>query len=173
MKHAFSAVLLVAAAAPLLCAAESANEQYLKIGESCAKAREARLCMESYGFSCNQSRQPHRSIEAQHLGCNLDLGDGRYRFVQMLYDDGGWNVEVENTYVAEYDEPRWPREDSSLALSSHIEQKMDQYRMHSSGSRSIARGQPTVFFQVRGALMPGSPLARRAAQPSERNRTKT
>lgn len=146
MNKPITVALLVATMVPFVSAAEPAKEQYLEIGVSCAKAHEPLLCMESYGFFCHQSRRPGKSIEAQHLGCNLDLGDGRYHFVQMLYDNGGWNVEVENTYFPDYDEPRWPQEDPSLALSSYIEQKMDQYSMHSSGGGTNARGQPTDSF---------------------------
>jgi hypothetical protein len=64
----------------------------------------------------------------------------------MLYDNGGWNVEVERTYVPDYDEPRWPEEDPSLALSSYIERKMDQYSVHSSGSGTSAGSRPTETF---------------------------
>ena len=145
MNKALSVALLMATTVPVLWGAEPVNEQHLEIGNTCAKAHEPMLCMESYGFRCHQGRRFGKSIEAQSMGCNLDLGDGRYHFVQMLYDDGAWNVEVENTYFADYDEPRWPEEDPSLALSSYIEQKMDKYSMHSSGGGTNARGQPQDF----------------------------
>lgn len=146
MIKALKVALIVAITAPALCRAEPLEEQHLEIGNTCAKAHEPLLCMESYGFRCHQGRQPDMSIEAQSMGCNLDLGDGRYHFVQMLYDNGGWNVEVENTYWPDYDVPRWPEEDPSLALSTYIEQKMEDYSMHSSGGSINVHGQPQDFY---------------------------
>lgn len=146
MSKAFSFALLVATAVSVSWSAEALNEQHLEIGNTCAKAHEPKLCMESYGFKCHQNRNPGRSIEAQHMGCNLDLGDGRYHFVQMLYDNGGWNVEVENTYFPDSFEPRWPEEDPAAALSSYIGQKMDKYSSHSSGSGTSAGGQPQATY---------------------------
>ena len=146
MNKALSVALLVVSTVPVLCRAETVNEQHLEIGSTCAKAHEPLLCMESYGFKCHQNRQPGKSIEAQHMGCNLDLGDGRYHFVQMLYDNSEWNVDVQNTYFADYDEPRWPEEDPSLALSSYIGQKMDKYSSYSSGSGTSAGGEPQATY---------------------------
>jgi len=68
---------LITALTSLYCHAETGKELYLEIGERCATAHDPGACMESYGFSCHQGRVPHRSLEAQLLGCNLDLGDGR------------------------------------------------------------------------------------------------
>ena len=133
MIKALQLTLVIALATPVYCRAESGKEQYLEIGDTCAKAHEPASCMESYGFDCHQGRLPDRSVEAQSLGCNLDLGDGRYHFVQMLYDNGGWNVETERTYWPEYSEAKTLEEDPALALSSYIQQEMKGYSMHSSG----------------------------------------
>lgn len=73
--------VFITAATPVYCYAEAGKEQYFEIGERCATAHEPRACMESYGFRCHQGRLPHRSVKAQVLGCNLDLGDGRKHFV--------------------------------------------------------------------------------------------
>jgi hypothetical protein len=146
MKKALSVALLVATAVSVSWGAEPVNEQHLEIGITCAKAHEPMLCMESYGFKCHQGREPGRSIEAQHMGCNLELGDGRYHFVQMLYDNGEWNVDVQNTYFPDYDEPRWPEEDPSLALTSYIARKMEKYSSHSSGGGTSAGGQPQATY---------------------------
>ena len=125
--------------------AETLREQYLETGEACAKVQEARVCMESYGFQCHQSRRPHKSIVAQTLGCNLDLGDGRKHFVQMLYDNGKWSVETERTYWPDYSEARTPEEDPDLALSSYIQREMDDYSVHSSGGIPNSFDLPDAF----------------------------
>lgn len=117
--------------------------------------------MESYGFDCHQGRLPGRSVEAQNLGCNLDLGNGRHHFVQMLYDDGGWNVEIERTYVPEYAEFRLAEEDSTLALSSYIEQKMQSYSPIISGGGVSNSGRLQEF--VTGARRDDGRIAVRAA----------
>lgn len=125
--------------------AETGAEQYLETGESCAKAQEPGICMESYGFQCHQSRRHGESIDAQMLGCNLDLGDGRKHFVQMLFNNGEWNVETESTYWPEYSEAKTPEEDSALALSSYIQQEMKGYSMHSSGGGTNDLNLPQEF----------------------------
>lgn len=124
--------ILVMSTAPVWCA-EPGSPQHLDIGETCARAPDPGACMESYGFQCQSGRTPHRSVEAQVLGCNLALGDGNYHFVQMLYDDGGWNVETERTYRPEYSEAKAPHEDSELALADYIRNTMEGYSPHSSG----------------------------------------
>ena len=125
--------------------AETGAEQYLETGESCAKAQEPGICMESYGFQCHQSRRPGESIDAQMLGCNLDLGDGRKHFVQMLFNNGEWNVETEHTYLPETDEVKTPEEDSALALSNYIQQEMTGNSMHSSGGGNNDLNMPQEF----------------------------
>ena len=139
---------------------EPADEQQIEVGNSCAEAHEPRLCLESFGYRCHQNRRPGTSITAQHLGCNLDLGDGRKHFVQMLYDDGGWTVEVQKTYYPDSYEPRWPEEDPSLALSTFIEQRMSGYSMQGSGAGATSRGQPQATFtgarRVDGRLVLGA-----------------
>jgi hypothetical protein len=144
IKSLYVSVLIVAAT-PVYCCAEAGKEQYLDIGEICAKAREPGACMESYGFQCHQGRLPHKSVEAQSLGCNLDLGDGRLHFVQMLYDDGGWNIETEKTYWPEYSDVKTPEEDSDLALMSYIHNEMNGYSTHSSGGGTSDSNLPQRF----------------------------
>lgn len=113
--------------------AETGAEQYLETGELCAKAQGPGICMESYGFQCHQSRRPEESIEAQVLGCNLDLGDGRKHFVQMIFDNGEWSVETEDTYLSETNEVSTPEVDSTLALSNYMQQEMKGYSIHLGG----------------------------------------
>ena len=134
--------IAIAIAVSGISRAETGSEQYLEIGESCVKAREPGVCMEAYGFQCHRGRMPDKSIEAHMLGCNLDLADGRYHFVQMLYDNGGWIVETERTYLAEYSEVESPEEDPGLALSAYIRHEMKDYSMHSSGGGSVGLNMP-------------------------------
>lgn len=136
---------LITALTPVYCHAETGKEQYLEIGERCATAHDPGACMESYGFSCHQGRVPHRSVEAQLLGCNLDLGDGRMHFVQMLYDDGGWNIETEKTYRADYSDATTPEQESELALTSYIHNEMKGYSSHSSGGGTTGSHRPQLF----------------------------
>jgi hypothetical protein len=145
MVKTLQLTLLIAIAAPVLCPAETANEQYLEIGQTCVKAQEPAACMKSYGFQCHQGRLPDKSVEAQALGCNLDLGDGRLHFVQMLYDDSGWNIETEHSYWPEYSDVNTPEEDSYLALTSYIRHEMEDYSTYSSGGGSIGSELPLSF----------------------------
>jgi len=92
--------------------------------------------MESYGFQCHQIRMPNKSIEAYILGCNMALSEGRNQFVQLLYDDGGWNVELQKTSTPEPDEFRAAEEDSDLALSTYMREEMKGYAMLSGGTGS-------------------------------------
>ena len=118
-------IILTAIAIPIVCCGEAGQEQYLEIGELCAKAEVPKACMQSYGFQCHQSRALNKSTKSYRLGCNLALGDGRQHFVQMLHDNGGSNVEVERTYWPEYAETKMPEEDSGLALESYIRHEMN------------------------------------------------
>lgn len=161
MIKSFQLALLIVLASSDYCRADPGEERDVEFGNTCAKAPEPLSCMESYGFDCHQGRLPDRSVEAQNLGCNLDLGNGRHRFVQMLYDDGGWNVEIERTYVPEYAELRLPEEDSALALSSYIEQKMENHFSHISGGGASNSGLPQEF--VTGARRNDGRIAVRAA----------
>lgn len=138
--------LLIGMATPVFCHADSGTEQYLEVGEGCARAHEPVSCMESYGFDCQLGRLPDKSVEAESLGCNLDLGDGRKHFVQMLYEDGGWNVEVERTYWSRVADERTPaEEDPSRALSSYIFNEMDGYATHSAGTGATDAGLPSRY----------------------------
>lgn len=125
--------------------AGAAAEQYLETGARCATAYEPKECMESYGFECHQGRMPHRSTEAQTLGCNLDLGDGRKHFVQMLYDDGGWNVETEHTYRPEYADDTTAKQGLEFALVSYLRDAMKGYSTHSSGAGTDESNLPAHF----------------------------
>lgn len=147
VTKAIYVALIISATAPTFCWAETGKEQYLELGELCAGAQLPGVCMASYGFKCHQSRRPDTSIEAYVLGCNLDLGDGRYYFVQMLYDNGGWNVELEETYRPEYSQTETPVEDAALALSYYIRHAMQGYSMHSSGA-GYARIDKAQYYEI-------------------------
>ena len=66
-------------------------------------------------------------------------------FVQMLYDDGGWNIETEKTYWPEYSDVTTPEEDSELALMSYIRNEMKGYSSHSSGGGTTDSDLPQHF----------------------------
>ena len=135
------AVVLISA----LCDSATAEEQYLEVGKLCAKARDPGACMKSYGFQCHRGRVPDRSTKAFRLGCNLSLGDGRYHFVQLLYDERGANVETEHTYWPEFAEVRRPENDSELALETYLRNEIRDYSSHSSGGGSLRSGAPMGF----------------------------
>lgn len=161
MVKALQLALLTVIACSSYCRADTVKEPDMDFGNTCVKAPEPLTCMESYGFFCHRSGLPDRSVGAQSLGCNLDLGNGRYRFVQMLYDNGEWNVQIERTYVPESAELRLPEEDSTLALSSYIEQKMEDYSSHISGGGQSNSGLPQEF--ATGARREDGRIAVRAA----------
>ena len=146
MNNPFSITLVVALMLPFPSAGEPADGQHLEYGNTCVMTHEPRSCMESYGFRCHQGRLPSKSIEAHSIGCNLDLGDGRHHFVQMLFDDGGWNVELQKTSTPEVELHRQPEEDRALALSGYIERRMSDYSVHSSGSGTNAHDLIQVTF---------------------------
>ncbi len=138
-------VFLIAVMAPLLCRAATGNEQYLEVGEICVRAQQPGACMASYGFECHTAEMPNVSPDAYVLGCNLPLADGRYHFVQLLHDHGGWNVELQKTYRPEYDEERPPEQDPAVALSSWIREEMQDYSMHATGDERVPGGKPKFF----------------------------
>lgn len=89
--------------------------------------------MVSYGFHCDQYRMPNKSMEAFMLGCNAVRPDGRYQFVQLLYDNDNWIVDFQETYVPEHAELVVAADDPELALSAYIREEMQSYAMFSSG----------------------------------------
>ena len=104
--------------------------------------------MESYGFKCHGSRMPSRSFDAYVLACNLDLSNGRYHFVQMLYDKGGWNIEHQETYASEPEEDPDAAEDSQLALTVYIHEEMRNYSTHGGGSVPSEYGAAPLRFEM-------------------------
>lgn len=132
--------LLLVLVTPGLSQSEQATEQASEIASEfadiCVKAENPGTCMTSYGFKCHQSRRHDVSLEAEFLGCNMPLADGRYQFVQMLYDDGGWAVENQHTYQPEIEEYRAPEEDAGLALSAYVRTEMKNYSTDIGGSGS-------------------------------------
>lgn len=125
---------LLTFAVPGLSGSETQADHYSALAKTCTSAQEPGACMESYGFKCHRSRLPSRSLEAYVLGCNLELSDGRYHFVQMLYDNGGWNIERQETYAPEPAEDDDFAEDSGSALSTYVRAEMRNYTMYSGGS---------------------------------------
>jgi len=132
--HALRLFLFLAIAMPLVSYSEEKAGEHSQIGELCIQAQDPGGCLKSYGFVCHQSRRYDRSLEAYGLGCNLALWDGRSHFVQILYDDGGWTVENQHTYVPEQVEFRTEAEDSALALSNYVREEMKNHSMQSSSS---------------------------------------
>ncbi|MEM9317328.1 MAG: hypothetical protein AAGA95_22200, partial [Pseudomonadota bacterium] len=86
-------LLALALTAPAIAYADTEGVSDLGIAENCVSAEDPKGCMESFGYQCHQSRSMARSLEAQHLGCNRPLGDGRIHFAQMTYDAGNWVIE--------------------------------------------------------------------------------
>ncbi len=161
--HAHRLFLFLAIAMPLVSHSEEEAGEHSQIGGLCVQAREPGMCLKSYGFVCHQSRSYDRSLEAYVLGCNLALQDGRYHFVQLLYDDGGWTVENQHTYVPEQDELRTEAEDSALALSNYVREEMKDYSTHSSVSGSgIFEHFNGAFVMETGARRDGEQLVVRA-----------
>ena len=143
-----------------LHAQEEAGEQS-EIVETCIQAQEPGVCLKSYGYVCHQRRSFSRSLEAYRLSCNLALPGGRYHFVQALYDDGGWTVENQHTYLPEQDEIRTEAEDSGLALSAYVSEQMKNYSVHSSmtGSSEYIDGRLDI---ITGTRRQGEQIAVRA-----------
>ena len=127
--NALRLFLFLATAMPVGSHAEEEAGEHSEIVEICIKAQEPGVCLKSYGFVCHESRRYNRSLEAYGLGCNLALADGRYHFVQVLYDEGGWAVENQHTYLPEQDEVRTEAEDPSLALSNYVREEMKNHSM--------------------------------------------
>lgn len=140
MTRLLSTPLLVLVLGPTVVAASGEDEQYLQVGRTCVEAREPDVCMASYGFECSIGRTPCESRLAQLLSCNLDLGDGRAHFVQMTYDGNNWGIDLEKTYVLEYEAPRIPEENPDVALSGYLRQQMDGYSGYDSGSGTDGHG---------------------------------
>jgi len=98
-----------------------------------SQTEEPGACMEGYGFRCEWVGLPSRSVGAYALGCNARLSDGRLHFVQILHADGGWNVEVEETYLPDRGTEEQTAEDPRSILSAYVSEAMGDYQMHSSG----------------------------------------
>lgn len=132
--NALRLFLFLAIVMPVVSHSKEEAGEHSAIGELCIQAQEPGVCLKSYGFVCHQSRRYNRSLEAYGLGCNLALPNGRYHFVQILYDGGGWSVENQHTYVPEQVEFRTEAEDSALALSNYVREEMKNHLMQSSST---------------------------------------
>lgn len=104
-------------------------------GEICIKTDEPSTCMKGYGFICSRFRLPQRSMEAHILSCNAGLSDGRMYFVQLLYDDGGWAIELQKIYMPEPVVEDTVGEDPDSILETYMREEMTNYNIHSSGLR--------------------------------------
>ena len=135
--NALRLFLFLAIAMPVVSYADEESGESSEIVEICIQAQEPVVCLKSYGFVCHQSRRYDMSLEAYGLGCNLALADGRYHFVQVLYDDGGWAVENQHTYLPEQDEIRTEAEDTGLALSNYVHEEMKNHSILLSRSGTV------------------------------------
>lgn len=141
LRAAYWLLVFLAATYAALAQGDTGREQYLETGQLCAQAEDPAACLQSYGFDCHRSRAPDVSLDAYELGCNLDLGDGRMHFVQLLHDDGASTVERESTYAVDHSEYTPP------ALQRYLEHEMEGFRTSLSGSGSEDYGH-TFRFRV-------------------------
>ena len=144
----FRYAVLIATAMPALSGAETQAEHYAQVPELCVKAEQPESCMQSYGFECHSGRAYDRSLEAVTVGCNLHLPNGRAHFAQLFYDDGGWVVESQKTYVPEMAEFQSPTDDRDLALSSYVSDEMKAFSVYSGGAIGSDRINGTIFFET-------------------------
>ncbi len=141
-------LMLFALSVPSTSSSESAVDYYSAVGEDCISTEDPGACMEAYGFQCSKSRQPNWSVDAYTLGCNAVRSNGRYHFVQILYENGGWNVEVQNTYVPELAENYDAVQDSSSELSAYLRNQMKDYSMQSGGTVSAKFIDGSIHFET-------------------------
>ncbi len=146
--NALRLFLFLAMVMPVGSYAEEEAGEHSEIVETCIQAQEPGVCFKSYGYVCHQRRSYSRSLEAYRLSCNLALPGGRYHYVQALYDDGGWAVENQHTYLPEPDEVRTEAEDSGLALSAYVSEQMKSYRGQSGQSGSHREPDKHVEIQT-------------------------
>ncbi len=140
--------MLFALSVPSTSSSESGVDYYSTVGEDCIRTEDPGACMEAYGFQCFKIGQPNWSVGAYTLGCNAVLSDGRYHFVQLLYESGGWNVELQNTYVPEFVENYDAVQDSSSELSAYLRNQMKGYRMHNNGTVSAKFIDGSIHFET-------------------------
>lgn len=126
-------LLLLAATVPSMARSETAGGDHPGIAENCVSAEDPKACMEAYGYRCHESRSLSRSLDAQRLGCNRPLGDGRMHFAQMAYDDGSWVIDNQHSYLPDRVEDRPDWENAQTSLSAYVSGEMRGYSMHSSG----------------------------------------
>ena len=157
-----SRLLLVSASLFLAAstAAAQSDDALSGISKDCARSSDPVACMTSFGFTCEKSRSLRTSTTAEQLGCNVDLGNGQYRFVQMINDGAGWIVDAETDYKNAYDGPPQPHEDPSEALKSFRDSRMAGYRRYSSGSGGSSTGHNSAY--ATGARSTDGRLAARA-----------
>jgi hypothetical protein len=72
----------------------------------------------------------------------VGLSDGRLHFVQILYDDGGWAIEFQKTYMPEPVVADNVEEDPDSILAAYVREEMTNYNMHSSGLRPEYLNEP-------------------------------
>ena len=136
LRNSVLAGLVLLLAMPVSRAEEPGKSQYQEVGESCAATQDPLVCMESYGFRCEQSWNPEASLGGQHLACNVDLGGGRKHFVQMVFDGAEWRFDSQHSYDYKPRTPRMPQEKASDALAQHFRQSMARYQSHTRGTGS-------------------------------------
>jgi len=129
-------LILFAFLAPSTSSAEPEDDHYSAIGEACIQTEKPNACMQAFGFKCSRSERPNHSVGAFGLGCNAVLSDGRYHFVQILNDNGGWSVEAQRTYMPETAEEYETEETAESDLSAQLRDEMQDHSMHVSGNVS-------------------------------------
>ena len=134
MKYVTFVVLLALSGAGS-SSAETQTEPTNAAGEICIRSESPQQCLESYGFVCNKSMTLERSIDGFRLGCNGGLPDGQMHFIQILYADGGWSIENQQTYVPETYVAGQPDTSREAALETYVQGEMTGYRMQSEGIR--------------------------------------
>ncbi len=150
MRLLLGLIVLLAFSVPPVSRAGTEDDENLRIAETCVSAENPKACMEAYGNRCRQSRSLSTSLDAQHLGCNRPLGDGRMYFTQMAYDDGHWVIENQHSYLPELAEDKPAYEDPQAALSAYITGEMKGFSMMSGGSLMGRRPKPFSFETGRG-----------------------
>ena len=147
-------LLLVVFGGQVVTARVPADAPQLTAGDTCIASEDPRACMQGYGFTCDRSRTPQRSVEAFRLSCNVQLAGDLMHYVQILFDDGGWAVETQETYPVDYDDGERIADDPESMLADYIRDSMTNYGKL--GSRAAGPGRPvqvTTGFRRSGDLI--------------------
>lgn len=123
------------------CASQAIEKEgpHTEIADICVESPDPLACMASYGFRCHKNPKPFESREAYSLGCNLDLTDGHYHFVQLLNDGQAWSIDNQRTYLADrsdYSE----RNKAGFVLDEYLRDQMKGYGSFMSGAGSSSEG---------------------------------